>query len=370
MNIVHVITGLGKGGAEGSLYRLIKNDSSSNIHTVISMMDFGYYGNKLLRHGVKVHILNFPRGSVKFKSLIKIFLVIKSTKPDVVQTWMYHADLLGGIVAKILRVKNILWGVRHSNIEKGKISKFTRIIVRLCKMTSGFVPDKIVYNSKKSSEVHSDFGYNIKKLIVIPNGYNIEKYTISHSKLIQNKKKTIINIGMVARWNIQKDHHNLFQAMQIIDNTQKYEWKLILAGSQMDGNNHYLMDMLDRFNIQNKVELLGELMDIDTIYKQIDLHILSSIGESFPNVVAESMLSGIPNIVTDVGDSKYIVGDVGWLVPTSDHKTLALNIDGALQEFFNNREKWIDRCKTSRKFISQNFSIEKTLNQYQNIWHV
>ncbi|MGZ8105975.1 hypothetical protein ACXU9T_11220 [Proteus mirabilis] len=105
--IIHIITGLNNGGAEGVLYRLCKYDLA-NDHVVISLTTDGKYGSMLRDINVNVICLHLKSFSSTLPSLIKLYKIIKKEKPYIVQTWMYHADLIGGIIAKLAGVKKYI----------------------------------------------------------------------------------------------------------------------------------------------------------------------------------------------------------------------------------------------------------------------
>ena len=111
-NILHVISSLDQGGAEASLYKLLLSMDRSHYNIlVIVLRGQGYYSSKIEDLKIKIFYLNIS----KFNLLIKMLAcinIIKKIKPDVVQSWMYHADLFGGVCAKLCGVKKIIWGVR------------------------------------------------------------------------------------------------------------------------------------------------------------------------------------------------------------------------------------------------------------------
>ena len=140
-NIVHIITGLSDGGAEAVLYRLCTNDSNAK-HTVISLMGMGKYGSLLEQAGIEVYCLNMPAGRVTISGLRRLYSLLKQLKPDAVQTWMYHADLIGGVAARMAGIKNVYWNIRHTTLEKGKSKKSTIYIAKICAFLSRWVPKK------------------------------------------------------------------------------------------------------------------------------------------------------------------------------------------------------------------------------------
>lgn len=117
--IAHVIIGLNVGGAELMLQRLILNSNKNNQfeHSVISLTDLGSIGYELKQQGVAVYSLGMKSLTSAPLMFFKLQKLLKKIQPHVVQTWMYHSDLLGGLAAKSVGVKKIIWGIRNSEID-------------------------------------------------------------------------------------------------------------------------------------------------------------------------------------------------------------------------------------------------------------
>ena len=109
LKVLHIITGLNDGGAEAVLYRLCVHDHQ-NSHTVISLMDDGKYGALLREIGVAVYCLNMPQGRVTITGVWRCWLLLRSLNVNLIQTWMYHADLMGGVLGRLAGFKKIIWG--------------------------------------------------------------------------------------------------------------------------------------------------------------------------------------------------------------------------------------------------------------------
>lgn len=370
--ILHVITGLSDGGAEAVLYRLCTSDRSSE-HVVVSLMDYGKYGPLLEDASVRVYSLNMPSGGVKLFALFKLFKLIKEFKPDVVQTWMYHADLIGGMIARMSGVKNVVWGVHHTNLVKGESSRTTILVAKLNAFLSCFVPRRIIYCASKSRQVQESVGFRKSIGEVVPNGYEIDDFSPKSSMRTSFRQEMMLSpesflVGHVGRFDPQKDHETLLFAISSLNTTEK-DFFTILVGSNLDDKNSILSRSISAKNVERNVTLLGRRNDIPTVMNGFDLFVLSSsFGEAFPNVLNEAMACGVPCVTTDVGDAALIVGDTGWVVPPKSPTALANAIVEAMNEQRNNPQAWLARKSACRKRIVENFSIERMISEYHRVW--
>ena len=368
MKVLHIITGLGDGGAEHALFKICKYDVL-NKHIVVSLTGPGKYYSLLKKIGIKVYYLNF-----NFFSFIKFFFLIKlirTLKPDIVQTWLVHADFIGGIAARLSGKNNILWNIRYSNLEIDKAKLNTILIIKVLAFLSYFIPRTIITVSKRAKKIYEIAGYNSKIIKYIPNGYDLSILKVNKTEKINFRKKInyrnrIPLIGNVARFDPQKDHSNLLKALNLIKNKKK-NFKCIFVGFNVDNKNIELLSNIKKLKLSNHIKLLGQKKKISEVMNAIDIHVLSSsYGEGFPNVIAESMACGTPCVVTDVGDSARIVGKTGWVVPSNNPKKLADAIEKALDE--QSTLKWTKRCLNARLRIKENFSITNMINSYNKTW--
>ncbi len=371
INILHIITGLSDGGAEAVLFRLCVHDQRDR-HTVISLINEGKYGRLLRQAGIKVYCLGMPKGKISPAGIACLWRIVRAEKPEVVQTWMYHADLIGGITARLAGVRYVFWGIRHSNLMPGKSKRSTIWIARLCAVLSHFVPYRIICCSRKAALIHQELGYSARKFNIIPNGYNLEDFMPDDREHANIRDELWVDedtplIGMVARFNPQKDHANLISALGRLDRNGR-KFRCALIGIGMDSNNEKLIKLLTTEGVKERICLLGRRTDIPAVMNALDIHVLSSAyGEAFPNVLAEAMACGTPCVTTDVGDASEIVGDTGWVVPPSDPEKLASGLDAALDEW-GDFKAWDERQKIARQRIVEHFSLEKMVKAYRDVW--
>lgn len=372
MKIIHIITGLNNGGAEGVLYRLCQFDPNHH-HIVISMMGEGKYGPLLRDAGISVYCLNIPQGRFLLSGLWQLYKLLRMHKPDVVQTWMYHADLIGGIVAKTAGIKSIYWNVRHTTLEIGQSKRSTIWVAKACALLSAWIPKKIIYCAHEAKTVHVKLGYKIDKSEVVGNGYDLTQFRldeISGAAVRTEIKLTeeSVLIGMVGRFDPQKDHFNLVDALSLVKKTVS-TFNLVLIGRDLDSANKELNKHIAEKDLTENVILLGQRTDIPAVMNSLDINVLSSsFGEGFPNVVAEAMACGTPCVTTKVGDTAIIVGNTGWVVPPKNPQALANAILEAMAEKENNPRVWKARKKACCEKIVNNFSIDKMVEGYHNVW--
>lgn len=364
IKIGHIITGLGSGGAENMLYKLLKYSNRDKFyHEVISLLDEGVYGEKIKALGYKVHTLNLYKGNI-FSALLTTKKLCREF--DIVNTWLYHADLLGFLAVKLLpgemHGKSLIWNIRHSNLDKDVNKKRTLFIVKINSFFSKKV-NCITFNSHKAFNAHLSIGYQNKNLIVIPNGFELEKFKYNADARMRVRRmyniddncKVFITVG---RWEVQKDYPTLLKALHEVKKKHP-NFKLIMVGTSLNYNNVELTKQIRNYDLQENVNLLGRREDIPDLLSGADCYISSSLGESFSNSIGEAMACELPCIVTDVGDSKRVIGDTGVVVPPKNYIELANSICNFLDM------PVITRNPKARARVVENFSIEKIVNEFE-----
>ncbi|EIV8624415.1 glycosyltransferase [Vibrio parahaemolyticus] len=369
--IVHIITGLGDGGAEASLFNLCKvTQKSKRVENyVISLLPGGKYKRLLEGIGINVLELNFSKQPIHcFCVLTK---VLKEMDIDVVQTWMYHADFIGGLAAKLAKKKNIVWGVHNTVLELDKSKLTTVIISRINSILSYVIPKKIIYCAESSRKVHEKLYYKRSVGVVINNGYDLERFSndvvIPEDLNKYRQKEDQIIFGMVGRYDKFKDHNNLFRAISLVKKV-RHNFKVILIGNGINSENKDIVNQINEQEVNDEIILLGQRDDIPSIMNFIDVHILSSSAEAFPNVICEAMAVGTPCLSTDVGDASIIIGDNGWIVPSKSPQKLANAIVKIIVEIEENNDIFLNRKKTCMSKIKDNYSIESSSEKYINLW--
>ncbi len=374
MHIVHVITSLYPGGAQSALCRLCMHDAT-NRHTVVTMIGGGDYESLLEEHGIAVSSLwmSGKRKTGSLRAMARLWKLLRKLQPDLVQTWMYHPDLLGGLCARLSGIR-VCWGIRHTTLESGNSATSTMLIARLCAWLSAWVPCRIICCAHEAAHIHQQLGYARDKTLVIPNGYDLSAFhpcgelEQRHSALEPLRRHGVPLLGMVGRFNAQKDHETLLTALALLKK-RGHEFLCLLVGGGLDESNPVIMEGLSRHGLSSHVKLLGLRSDIAEVMNCLDIHILSSsFGEAFPNVIAEAMACGTPCVATNVGDTALIIGDTGWVVPPRDPERLADAIAQALSEHHVSPSLWHRRQQFAVDQIRNNFTIDKMVTSFDSVW--
>lgn len=350
----------------------VVGQQTGDCHYVVSLMDRGIYADPLEEAGVHVCVLGMPRGRITLSGLFKLYRLIKKIQPDVVQTWMYHADLIGGVIARLAGIRAVSWGIRHANLDPDKNKRVTVWIAKLCARLSFWVPTTIISCSVRATQVHQKLGYQSDKFIDIPNGYAMEKFKPDlDARLVIRQELGIPDndfvFGMVARFDPQKDHDNLISALARLKRSGQ-TFVCLLVGHGMDQSNTTLTTKLRVAEVTEQVKLLGSRQDIPAVMNTIDIHVLSSLGEAFPNVLAEAMACGTPCFATDVGDAALIIGKYGWVVAPRDSEALATGLTQAKALFKKDRQAWQERQRACRTHIMDNFELNLVYARYRRAW--
>ena len=372
LRVLHIITGLGQGGAESVLFRLATYPGADVEHVIVSLTDEGIYGERLRAAGVAVHALGMKRGRVSLGGFMALRSLIAATRPHAVQTWMYHADLIGGLAARLAGVRAIAWGIRNSGEHLERSSRSARLVLRACALLSGRIPKAIVCAAQKSAQRHADKGYDRERMVVIANGYDLSRYAPNDEARQRVRAQwglpqDVPAIGCVARWDPLKDHANLLRAIAaLVRDGRDAGLRCVLIGRGMDTANTELAALIDRLGLRDRLVLAGPSDDVPAAMNGLDLHVLSSCAEGFPNVVAEAMACGVYCVVTDVGDAAFIVGDAGVVVPPEQSEALARGIETALCEVASRGRTRAGEAGRAR--VLENFDLARMVQSYIAVW--
>jgi glycosyltransferase involved in cell wall biosynthesis len=369
MAVALIITGLSTGGAEMMFFKVLERLDAWFAPHVISLTTLGEIGSHIQMLGIPVEALGMQPGVPSPLSFSRLVERLKTLKPDVVHTWMYHADLFGGLAARLARVPVVAWGIRNSNLDRDKTKLSTRVVANACARLSRWVPDRILSCSEMARQVHVHLGYAADKMAVIPNGFDLARFQPdalrrSAIRVGLGVGDDVLLVGLIGRFDPQKNHAGFFEAAGYL-HRRLPTVHFVLAGKGIDEGNHALMRMIETAGVGHMTHLLGLRSDIPHLMAALDVLASSSYGEAFPNVLGEAMASGVPCVVTDVGDSAYIVGDTGRVVLPGNMAGLAAAIEDLLMLPAAARAVLGERARAR---VAEHFEIGRVVQQYERFY--
>lgn len=337
-------------------------------HTVISLIGIGKVGPQLQALGIEVHALGM-RSALDIPHVMwRLVRLIRTSRPDVVQTWMYHADLLGGMAARLVGNRNVIWGIRTTEVKAGG-SRATASVRKLCAWLSRSVPHTIVCAADASRRAHIAVGYDASRMVVVPNGFDLTCLVATSAqrevlRLQCGLGTGVVAIGYLGRFHPDKDQENFVRAAGLVAQ-QHSDVRFLMVGRDLDADNAQLAEWISSTGCADRFVLLGERADVPVCLAAMDLFCLSSRTEGFPNVVGEAMAMGVPCVVTDVGDAAMLVADTGVVVPKEDSAALAQGLGCLLAMTSDARQQLGQKAKAR---IHAEFTMERARERFESIY--
>lgn len=331
-------------------------------HVVVDMMSDGEWGERIRAYDVPVYSLGMTRGRVSALAIARLVRVLKREQPTVVQTWLYHADLLGLVAVPAARLP-VVWNIRsawHKGID--------RLTPRLCARLSR-IPAAVIVNSEAGRAMHEAIGYRPRRWCLIGNGFDLDVFKPSNDARASVRVELGLNsearlIGLIARWDPHKDHGTFLRGAALVA-AQNPNVHFVLAGDGVSANNPTLCRMLAEAGLATRVSLLGSREDVPRITAALDIATCTSIGEAFPNVVGEAMCAGVPCVATNVGDAAILVNDADMIVPSRDPERLAATWSKVLALSHSQRR---ELGSLARRRIRESYSLGTIVRKYEDLY--
>jgi glycosyltransferase involved in cell wall biosynthesis len=352
---MHVITGLDAGGAETQLGQLLlAARDAGRPQSVVSLTPGGQVRARLEAQGVTVRDLGMRRGRPSLRALIALARLIRRERPAVVQSWLYHADLIAlfALLLSGCRARTrLVWGIRCSDLDLTRYGRGLRLVVRACALLSR-LPDAVVVNAASGEAWHRRLGYRPRRFVLIENGIDTARFrpdpaqraTVRAALGLAPDEPVLMH---VARVDPMKDHPTLFAALDRLPGV-----RALLVGAGTEG-----------LPAHPAALALGRREDVAALLAAGDLVVLpSAFGEGFSNALAEGMACGLPAVASAVGDAARIVGETGLVVPPRAPEALADAVRQLLAEPAAARAA---RGRAARARIEREFSLARTLAAHE-----
>jgi glycosyltransferase involved in cell wall biosynthesis len=294
---------------------------------VVALLPGGSMVEVIRAAGGRVDELDFLGGLPLLTGASGLIRVGRRWDPDLIHGWLYHGNLGAALVRATLRRRvPLLWGIRQSLATMKGENIFARTAIVLNKAWSGY-PDRLLFNSRVSEAQHLARGFAVERALCIPNGFDVagvapDATARAHWRSIWNVDDEAVVFGLLARYHPVKDHAGFLQAAHLV-HAARPAVRFIMAGTGVNERNEALAKLIRSAGLARQVKLLGEMRDVASLFSALDVCVSSSVSEAFSNSIGEAMSCGLPCIVTDVGESRYVVADTGRVVPPCDPRALA-----------------------------------------------
>jgi len=352
------------------LYKLLprmRKDRFENV--VFTLKEKGELNEDFESQNIRVYNIGGMGGILRILALIRLLKILREINPDIIQGWLAHGNFVAQIASIFLPYRlSTLWNIRYTALPEGETKRSILFIIKLLSILS-FLPQKIVFNSKAGADDHCRIGYRSDKSCIIPNGFDTKLFSPSEEnrscvRSELNISEEAILIGLIGRFDPLKDHSCFLKAgAKLLSN--KREIFFLLAGRKVDWKNSHLKQLIEKLGMSENVFLLGERRDVHRITAALDIAACSSVAEGFPNVIGEAMSCGVPCVVTDVGDSAWLVGDSGIVVPPRNHEALC---EAWLKLIELGSAKRRIHGEKARKRIEDHFSIQMIVKKYEQLY--
>jgi glycosyltransferase involved in cell wall biosynthesis len=367
---MHVITTLGPAGAETMLCRIASGmDPNKFRNEVVSLTGILDLANRIEATGARVRTLGMKKGAPNPLLVMRLAQWIREAKPDVIHTWMYHANLIGAFAARLAGNVPVAWSVHHSVLDARLDKRRTMWVNRASALLSNYLPAEIIFCSQASLRIHEELGYAAKKLALIPNGFDLDQ--AKHDPTARESVRAELGvpadtrfIGMVARFHPHKDHPNFVRAAQLL-HQQMPDVHFLMCGMNVTWENGELVGQIDRAGIRERCHLLGARNDVPRLFSAVDIATSASRSEAFPIAIGEAMACETPCVVTDVGDCALIVGDTGEVVPPENPPALAERWQKLLEAGPETRRRL---GIAARQRVQQHFALPAIVERYQELY--
>lgn len=370
MRLLFVINGLNRGGAEIMLSRLVESEALRECEiAVVSLLGPGDLSAAFEGRVAVLRHLDLKNPLKIVGGVFGLVRLIVSFRPQIIHSWLYQADLLAGICSICLGKRQVVWSIRQTNLSLEHNSLATKTVILICALLSRFIPAKIVSNANAAVKTHVAQGYDASKIITIPNGVDTVANApdASQRKAIRdelNIPATSPVVGMVARFDSQKNHRGFFEAAKSI-RKKLPNVVFLLCGDGITPRNDDIMAMVSGAGLQDCTHLLGKRTDTTAVLNAIDLLLSPSHGEGWPNVVGEAMACGTPCVATDVGDTATIIGKVGCVVEAGDMQMIAQR---ALEILTLPEQELARLTVSARERIVEKFEMEAIAARYRETY--
>ena len=368
ITVAHFIAAPGGGGAEAMMRNLVRAMEPERWRTVVIVMDGRPWGREmeeLRAMGVELHDLE-ASAFLRIGTLAKLVRLLREVRPDVLQTWMHHADFVGGWCARLAGVRRVVWGIHcreiHSN--PGDSESRIRWFRRMLGASSWLVPSRVISCSAAAIRDHAAMGYPEGRMTWVPNGIDTSLFKPDAAARARVRQELCVPeaaplVGFIGRFHEMKDLATWLRAAALLQ-SRRPETHFLLCGGHETGLGDCARAALSVMPFRQQVHFAPFRPDPQAVYSALDLFSLSSRTEACPMTLMEALACGVPCVTTEVGACARLLGDSGRVVPVHDAEALAR----AWEEMLDHRPD----AEALRRDAVARFDIRAAARGYEKVY--
>lgn len=367
MKSLFLIRSLDYGGAQRQLVTLC-NELGRRGHTITIAVFYagGDLESEVESQQVRVCALGKQSRWHVFPFIWRLLQLVRSERPDIIHGYLPSGNILATVARAIYPRAILFWGVRASDMKLQNYDYLERIISWIEELLAP-VADCIVVNSRSGIHHLATRGFPQSTMVHIPNGIDAGRFRPDSASGLCMRREIGIGtstklVGLIGRLDPMKDHATFLSAAALVSQDHP-DARFICIGDGPSQFRFELQNLSHRLGIDNKVMWLNARRDMIGVYNALDVVCSSSAyGEGFPNVIGEAMACGRQCVVTDVGDSGFVVGDAALVAPPRNPQALAKIISQELGS-----------CSTSlrsRTRILDNFTIARLADRTEGVFRL
>jgi glycosyltransferase involved in cell wall biosynthesis len=355
---------MGMGGADRQILELSSGLLAKGYEVlIVSLTDTGFMGAEAGRRKTKVLTLGLPRKKISLTAPFRLYQTIREFKPEILVTFMFHANVLGRIVGRIASVPVVIASIRNEYFGgrwRELAEKYTEPLSTITTTNSQLAAKSLVSRGIIPNA----------RLKVIPNGIDVSKYNAAET--IRDTMRKSLDLSdhhflwlAVGRLHVQKDYPTLLHALTLL---KDFPFRLCIAGQYLTLGNE-LRELANELGVGDRVVFLGAREDVPALLSAADAFVFSSAWEGLPNAVMEAMASGLPVVATDVGGvSEMVQSNIsGIIVDPADSEGMA---HAMIEVMTFSREQRVAMGMAGRRKIIAEFSLSSVIEQWDCLFKI
>jgi glycosyltransferase involved in cell wall biosynthesis len=378
IKITHLITELSIGGAQMALLRLLSgvNRECFAPSVVCLYNGDGAVAQQIRALGIPVTDVGMT-SKARLDAFGRLFRLLRQQQPQILHTWMFHANIPGRLLGRLLGVPIIISAER--TMGEGQIRR------RLNRLTAHLADSVICVSERVAQFVADEIGIASQKLVVVPNGIDLSQFadlpTQEEARKAFNLPSQGTIVGAIGRPRPVKGYNFLIEAWAAPPAARGLGdyWARGRPFAPLGGQRGaYLLFVGDgpdqpalkaqaqQLGLGERVIFMGDQSKIPHLLPALDILALPSLQEGMPNVALEAMAASIPVVGTAVGGTPEVVidGETGLLVPARDVTALA----NALATLMGDPARAKMMGKAGRERVEKRFSLKTTVQQTEALY--